>query len=61
MPTLEINGRDVEVDDSFLSMTPEQQERTVDEIAAALASGDSGTGTGTGNPSGGPGMPPAPP
>jgi hypothetical protein len=36
MPTLEINGRDVEVDDSFLSLTPEQQEQTVDEIAAQI-------------------------
>lgn len=36
MATLEINGRDVEVDDSFLSLTPEQQNATVDEIAAAM-------------------------
>lgn len=36
MPTLEINGRDVEVDDSFLRMTPEQQNATVDEIAQSL-------------------------
>lgn len=36
MATLEINGRDVEVDDSFLSLTPEQQNATVDEIAASL-------------------------
>ena len=36
MPTLEINGRDVEVDDSFLRMTPEQQNATVDEIAMNL-------------------------
>ena len=36
MVTLEINGRDVEVDDSFLRMTPEQQNATVDEIAQSL-------------------------
>lgn len=36
MATLEINGRDVEVDDSFLSLTPEQQNATVDEIAASM-------------------------
>lgn len=38
MATLEINGRDVEVDDSFLSLTPEQQNATVEEIAASLGS-----------------------
>lgn len=36
MPTLTVNGRDVEVDDSFLSLSPEQQEATVDEIAQSL-------------------------
>lgn len=36
MPTLEINGRDIEVDDSFLSLSRSDQERTVDEIAASL-------------------------
>lgn len=36
MPILEINGRRVEVDDSFLSMTPEQQNATVDEIARSF-------------------------
>lgn len=36
MPTLEINGRDVEVDDSFLSLSPAEQEMTVDEIAASI-------------------------
>lgn len=36
MATIVINGRDVEVDDSFLSLTPEQQNLTVDEIAASL-------------------------
>lgn len=37
MATLEINGREVEVDDSFLSLTPDQQNATVDEIAASMA------------------------
>jgi hypothetical protein len=36
MTTLMINGRKVQVDDSFLSMSPEQQNATVDEIAASL-------------------------
>jgi len=36
MATLEINGRDVEVDDSFLSLSPADQEATVDEIAQSL-------------------------
>ncbi|RVI91828.1 hypothetical protein [Sinorhizobium meliloti] len=36
MPVLEINGRDVEVDDSFLQMSLDQQNAVVDEIAASL-------------------------
>lgn len=36
MATLSINGRQVTVDDSFLSLTPEQQNATVDEIAASF-------------------------
>ncbi len=36
MPILEINGRRVEVDDSFLSLPPEQQNATVDEIARSI-------------------------
>jgi len=36
MATLTINGRNVQVDDSFLSLTPEQQNATVDEIAASF-------------------------
>lgn len=36
MPIIEVNGRKVEVDDSFLSMTPEQQNAAVDEIATSL-------------------------
>lgn len=36
MPTLNINGQRVKVDDSFLSLTPEQQNATVDEIAQSL-------------------------
>lgn len=37
MATININGRRVKVDDSFLSLTPEQQNATVDEIAASFA------------------------
>lgn len=37
MPILDIDGRRVEVDDSFLSMTPEQQNATVEEIVQALS------------------------
>ncbi|WP_434723037.1 hypothetical protein [Mesorhizobium sp. RIZ17] len=36
MATLNINGRKVEVDDAFLSMTPDQQNAAVDEIAKSL-------------------------
>lgn len=43
MARLTINGQKVTVDDSFLSMTPEQQNATVDEIAASLGA------TGPGN------------
>lgn len=36
MATLTIEGRKVKVDDSFLSMSPEDQARTVEEIASQL-------------------------
>lgn len=36
MATLNINGRKVKVDDSFLSLTPEQQNATVEEIVASM-------------------------
>ncbi len=36
MATLNINGRKVTVDDSFLQMSPEEQSATVEEIAASL-------------------------
>jgi hypothetical protein len=36
MPTLTINGRSVTVGDEFLSLSPEQQDDTVDEIAASM-------------------------
>lgn len=36
MATININGRRVKVDDSFLSLSPEQQNATVDEIAASF-------------------------
>lgn len=38
MPTLNIEGRKVTVDDSFLTLTPEQQNATVEEIAASFQS-----------------------
>jgi hypothetical protein len=38
MPTLNIGGRKVKVDDSFLSLTPDQQNATVEEIAASFGS-----------------------
>ena len=39
MPTLNINGQRVHVDDSFLKLSPEQQNSTVDEIARSLPKG----------------------
>lgn len=36
MATLNINGRRVNVDDTFLALPPEQQETTVNEIAASM-------------------------
>lgn len=36
MPTLEINGKRVQVDDSFLKLTPDQQNAAVDEIAKSI-------------------------
>lgn len=39
MATLTVNGRKVKVDDSFLSLPPDQQEATVNEIAASLGQG----------------------
>jgi hypothetical protein len=36
MATLNIGGKRVKVDDSFLSLSPEQQQATVDEIASSL-------------------------
>ena len=43
MPTLNIGGQKVRVDDSFLQLSPEDQNATVDEIAKGLASKRSGT------------------
>ncbi|PWE56754.1 hypothetical protein DEM27_10350 [Metarhizobium album] len=39
MPILDIEGRRIEVDDSFLSLSPEDQEATVMEIAGSLGIG----------------------
>ncbi len=36
MPTLNISGRSVTVDDSFLKLSPDQQNDTVDEIARSM-------------------------
>lgn len=36
MATLTIEGREVEIDDKFLSMSPEEQNQTVEEIAQSL-------------------------
>ncbi|MBB3950479.1 hypothetical protein [Aureimonas jatrophae] len=36
MPVLNIEGRRVRVDDSFLQLSPEDQNRTVDEIASSI-------------------------
>lgn len=52
MATLNINGRKVKVDDSFLSLTPDQQNATVDEIAASLGGQSSGPLTGKVEPRG---------
>lgn len=41
MPTLNIEGHKVQVDDSFLSLTPDQQNATVEEIAKSLSASDS--------------------
>jgi hypothetical protein len=37
MATLDINGQHVNVDDSFLKLSPDEQQATVDHIAASLS------------------------
>src|SRR6266851_8580740 len=37
MATLDINGTHVNVDDSFLKLSPDEQQSTVDHIAASLS------------------------
>jgi hypothetical protein len=37
MPTINIEGRRVTVDDSFLKLSPAEQQSTVDDIASSLA------------------------
>lgn len=39
MATLEINGKRIQVDDSFLQLSPEEQQRTVEGIAAQIDAG----------------------
>lgn len=51
MATLTVNGRKVKVDDSFLSLPPDQQEATVNEIAASLGASSPAGGTATPPPS----------
>lgn len=46
MATLNINGQKVKVDDSFLSLSPEQQNATVDEISKSLPAMHGATGSG---------------
>lgn len=41
MATLEVEGKDVEVDDAFLSLSPEDQEKTVAQIAKSIGVGPS--------------------
>jgi hypothetical protein len=41
MPTLNIQGKRVKVDDSFLQLSPEEQNRTVDEIAGQIGAAPS--------------------
>jgi hypothetical protein len=45
MPTLNIGGRRVKVDDSFLSLSSEQQEATVEEIASSFGAATTQTDT----------------
>lgn len=40
MTTLNINGKRIKVDDSFRNLSPEDQERTVNEIAAQMGIGE---------------------
>lgn len=46
MATLNINGQRVTVDDSFLQLSPEQQEQTVNEIAQQMGAGEQTATTG---------------
>lgn len=48
MPTLNIEGKKISVDDSFLQMSTEQQHAAVDEIAKTLKSAPGGGGGGGG-------------
>lgn len=49
MPTLDVSGRDVEVGDEFLRLTPEQQNAAVEEIASKLPSTAGGIAKATGS------------
>jgi hypothetical protein len=50
MPILNIEGKRVTVDDSFLSLSPEEQNATVDEIAQSMRLGKGETRQAEGNP-----------
>jgi hypothetical protein len=52
MPTLEIQGRRVQVGEEFRSLTPEQQQQTVNEIAATFLPDDRSIDKRTGAPAG---------
>jgi hypothetical protein len=45
MPTINIQGRKIKVDDGFLSMSPDQQNAAVDEIAKSLPAAPSSAGS----------------
>lgn len=49
MAKLTINGRQVTVDDSFLKLSPEEQEATVEEIASSFKASDPRKGTWSGS------------
>ena len=48
MATLDINGQKIQVDDSFLKLSPGEQQSTVDHIASTLSAPDIGDGRASG-------------
>lgn len=49
MPTLTVNGRDVQIDDGFFKLSPDQQNATVDEIAKNMSMGPQQSGSALGD------------